>query len=157
MLNEELEENTKSFFIHTNFQEIMGEHVGSLDAILTHYVGGAGLYQWLNTFAMALIYYISVCPLFLTVFTAYEPEHRCYVPNCDEFYNQNTKVTKDIFNHSWLEFSLPPESYSSNYLADENLFDGCKMFDYNLITTSIEEGKSIDYEDRAWREFQNSF
>ena len=130
---------------NTNFQEIMGEHVGSLDAILTHYVGGAGLYQWLNTFAMALIYYISVCPLFLTVFTAYEPEHRCYVPNCDEFYNQNTKVTKDIFNHSWLEFALPPESYSSNYLADENLFDGCKMFDYNLITTttkSVEKGKS---------------
>ena len=128
---------------NTNFQEIMGEHVGSLDAILTHYVGGAGLYQWLNTFAMALIYYISVCPLFLTVFTAYEPEHRCYVPNCDEFYNQNTKVTKDIFNHSWLEFALPPESYSSNYLADENLFDGCKMFDYNLISaTSVEKGES---------------
>ena len=36
----------------------MGDHEGaSLDQILNSHVGGAGTYQFLNTFAMAWVYY----------------------------------------------------------------------------------------------------
>ena len=48
----------------------MGDHEeASLDKILKQYVGGAGRYQFLNTFAMAWVYYAGLYALFLTLFT----------------------------------------------------------------------------------------
>ena len=119
----------------------MGENQkASLDTILNEYVGGAGLYQWLCTFAMMFVKYGSVIPLFLTVFTAYEPSHRCFVPQCESL--DGRKVTNNIFKHSWLEIALPPEKSSSNFLAVGKQFDGCKMYDF---ANSLLEKGAGDY------------
>ena len=107
----------------------------SLDTTLNEYVGGAGLYQWLSTLAMMLVKYGSIIPLLLTVFTAYEPSHRCYVPGCESL--NGSKVTNNIFNHSWLELALPPEKSSSNFLAVGRQFDGCKMYNFANSSSRI--------------------
>ena len=100
----------------------------SLDIILYEYVGGAGLYQWLCTLAMMLVKYGSIIPILLTVFTAYEPRHRCYIPECES--SNGSKVMNNIFKSAWLEFALPSEKSSNNYLAVQNEYDGCKMYDF---------------------------
>ena len=113
----------------------------SLDTILNEYVGGAGLYQWLCTLAMMLVKYGSIIPILLTVFTAYEPSHRCYIPECESL--NGSKVMNNIFKSAWLEFALPSEKSSNNYLAVQNKYDGCKMYDF--ANSSLAKGAG-DYE-----------
>lgn len=108
----------------------------SFDTILNEYVGGAGLYQWLCTLAMMLVKYGSIIPILLTVFTAYEPSHRCYIPECESL--NGSKVMNNIFKSAWLEFALPSEKSSNNYLAVQNKYDGCKMYDF--ANSSLEKG-----------------
>ena len=62
----------------------------SLDQILIDFVGGFGKYQLLNTVLMSWVYQTGLITIFLTVFTANAPNHRCFVPECESF-NQ-TKV-----------------------------------------------------------------
>ena len=116
-----------SKLIH-NKENMDEEQRESFDTILNVYVGGAGLYQWLCTLAMMLVKYGSIIPILLTVFTAYEPSHRCYVPQCESL--NGSIVTNDIFQSAWLENALPREKSSNNYLAVQNKYDGCKMYDF---------------------------
>ena len=53
--------------------------IPSLDYILLTHCGGMGKWQLKNSFFVLLIYYASLYPLFLTVFSTYAPEHRCYI------------------------------------------------------------------------------
>ena len=69
--------------------------IGSLDHILSDYVGGCGRYQLFNTLLMTWVYQTSAVTLLLHVFTAYEPPHRCLIPEC-EVYNE-TKVIIAIY------------------------------------------------------------
>lgn len=55
----------------------------NLDHILDQYVGGCGKYQFVKTLLLALCYYMSLGILFITVFTAYAPDHRCKISGCD--------------------------------------------------------------------------
>ena len=125
----------------------MGDHEeASLDKILKQYVGGAGRYQFLNTFAMAWVYYAGLYALFLTLFTAYAPTHRCHISQCEAF-NESDKVTSDIFNQDWLEHAIPSEQSTSNYLAADNEFDQCLMFNVSedafIPTLSANEDQCV--------------
>ena len=59
----------------------------NLDQIFIHYVGGCGRYQLINTILMSFVYHTSLIVIFISVFTAYAPKHRCRVDVCDD---QNT-------------------------------------------------------------------
>ena len=125
----------------------MGDHEeASLDKILKQYVGGAGRYQFLNTFAMAWVYYAGLYALFLTLFTAYAPTHRCHISQCEAF-NESDKVTSDIFDQDWLEHAIPSEQSTSNYLAAGNEFDQCLMFNVSkdafIPTLSANEDQCV--------------
>ena len=74
--------------------------------------------------------------LFLTLFTAYAPDHRCKVPQCEAFNQNDSKVMPDIFKHDWLQFAVPPEKSSSNYLGAQKKYDGCKMYDATMTDTN---------------------
>ncbi len=50
---------------------------GDLDYILESVVGGGGWWQWRNTLLFLPLYYVSGYPLFLTIYAAYTPPHRC--------------------------------------------------------------------------------
>ena len=55
----------------------------NFDEIFTKYVGGHGRYQLINAFCIATIYHIGLMPVFTHVFTAFQPNHRCLVPECE--------------------------------------------------------------------------
>ena len=47
-----------------------------IDFILTNFVGGRGLWQWLAIFAMWPVNFAALNALVLHMFTAYAPRHR---------------------------------------------------------------------------------
>ena len=70
-----------------------------IDFILDNYVGGGGKWQWKILLIMFPVTWISGYPLFLDVYAAYTPVHRCYVDQCDS----NTSA----YNEDWLNIALP--------------------------------------------------
>ena len=67
-------------------------------------------------------------PLFLHMFAAYEPSHRCFVPSCDS--------TDSQLNESHIQFSIPNKESSDNMFTEAEYFDPCKQFD--IVTSSME-------------------
>ncbi len=53
------------------------------DYILEHIVGGGGWWQWTRCLLLIPQYLTNGLPLLLHTFTAYTPQHRCFVPGCD--------------------------------------------------------------------------
>jgi hypothetical protein len=70
--------------------------VATLDYILEKHVGGIGKWQIKNSILVLLLYYTSMYPLFITVFTIYAPDHRCHVKHCDVT-NDTVQVIKLVF------------------------------------------------------------
>ena len=56
---------------------------GSYDTILKEFVGGHGRYQLYITIVMALIIHLGSMCFSNVIFAAYEPKHRCRVPQCE--------------------------------------------------------------------------
>ena len=70
-----------------------------VDYIFEHIVGGFGWWQVLNTLFLWPATWVGGIPLFITVFSAYSPPHRCLVPGCD--------TPESLVNASWNEFAIP--------------------------------------------------
>ena len=79
------------------------------DQILTEYVGGRGRYQLKITLLMTPLYWLTFPLLFLIVFSAYVPPHRCKVSACE---NITEKVS----------FYNLYGSQISKYLGKESIF-----------------------------------
>ena len=54
------------------------------DFILDRVVGGGGRWQIRKSFFLVCTFVSGGLPLLLHLFTAYTPEHRCFVPGCDD-------------------------------------------------------------------------
>ena len=69
----------------------MTDSTVSFDRILKKYVGGHGKYQLMVTIVMTLV--IQLCTLCFSnvTYAAYEPTHRCRVPQCEA--DNQTKVS----------------------------------------------------------------
>jgi len=74
-----------------------------LDYILEHLVGGFGRWQFLNTLTMIPLLWMTTYPLFITIFTLYEPKHRCFVEECEANHTQYV----DNITEAWVEFAIP--------------------------------------------------
>jgi len=98
----------------------------SFDIILEDYVGGFGRYQILNTLVINLVTYCAFYPILYYIFTAYQPPHRCRIPLCES--ENQTKISSNIYNADWLNFTIPPETSSTNYFDKLKKFDGCTMY-----------------------------
>ncbi len=61
------------------------EHdAGDIDSILDDIVGGGGRWQWTKLLLLVPQNFTNGLPLLLHMFTAYSPEHRCFVEGCDQ-------------------------------------------------------------------------
>ncbi len=92
--------------------------VFDIDYILDNYVGGGGRYQWLIFLATLPISWAASYPLFIHIFAAYKPDHRCFVPSCDD---QNATL-----NASHTEFTIPKEHLYTSIFMDNAKLDPCK-------------------------------
>ena len=61
----------------------MASEYSGFDHLLTEYVGGHGFYQLKLTLLASPLYSISPLVLFLVVFAAYVPDHRCKISTCE--------------------------------------------------------------------------
>ena len=61
----------------------MADSTISFDVILKKYVGGHGKYQLGVTVVMTLVIQLSVLSFSNVTYAAYEPTHRCRVPQCE--------------------------------------------------------------------------
>ena len=94
------------------------------DKILVDYVGGHGFYQLKTTLIMALPNQLTSLIIYLVVFSADEPKHRCKVSICE------TEETKgNVFGMDWLDFAIPKGNGTSNFLAEKQDLDSCKMYE----------------------------
>ncbi len=74
-----------------------------IDYILDKYVGGGNRWQWLTLMILCPTAWAAYYPVFLHIFAAYEPSHRCFVPSCDDAIKSVTNVfesTHRCFNSS---------------------------------------------------------
>jgi hypothetical protein len=60
-------------------------------------------------------------PVYLHIFAAYEPAHRCHIPCCDSIDSQ--------FNESHVQFSIPKEESLGHMFTEAKNLDPCKQFD----------------------------
>ena len=69
------------------------EEGASFDTILKKYVGGHGKYQIINAIYMTILG-LSSFPINFYVFTAYAPDHRCFVPKCENDNGTKVRIVK---------------------------------------------------------------
>lgn len=75
------------------------ERKHDVDFILDELVGGGGWWQWKMILLSLPISWASLYALFITMYAAYSPPHRCYIPTCDS--------ASSSINESWIGFALP--------------------------------------------------
>ena len=84
--------------------------------------------QWGLFAAIMMISYCGIFPIFMHVYAAFEPRHRCLVPICD------TLNTSDDINVDWMSFTSPSigskgEKQAFNVIEREgNTFESHYLF-----------------------------
>ena len=101
--------------------KMIKEPAKDIDFILDHYVGGGNRWQWLTLITLFPTAWASYYPLFIHVFTAFEPSHRCFVPSCDD-------VTGVTMNASHTDFTIPKEHFYTNIFSEKEKLDPCQRF-----------------------------
>ena len=82
-----------------------------LDYILDNLVGGGGRWQWTKMMFLLPVYVAMGAPLLLHMFTAYTPDHRCFIPGCDNDGNNATTFAVGAFaTEKYLKFALPKDT-----------------------------------------------
>ena len=113
----------------------------TVDYILVRHCGGIGKWQLQNSIFVLLVWFASCYPLFITIFTTYAPDHRCYVDFCD---TSNHTVATD-----WIPFAIPKRESTDKFLStgkncnvifvtyfatlnfSGNYYDSCSMYARN--------------------------
>ena len=97
-----------------------------MDYILLHHCGGVGKWQWQMALCAVALFYSASYPLFVTIFTTYAPNHRCYVEYCD--------TTNKTIEPTWISWAIPTQESqsSSNFLGQNRAYDSCHMYDRKL-------------------------
>ena len=94
-----------------------------IDYILENIVGDGGWGQWMILICTFPIGMVSGLPILIQMFAAFEPRHRCFVPNCDDNLNYNEIQTE------FIKHALPKDYGSSEMFREDESFDPCKMFE----------------------------
>ena len=110
-----------------------------IDLIFDRIVGSGKLNdfgQWGLFAAIMLISFCGIFPIFMHVYAAYEPRHRCLVPLCDTL-NGSINVDAD-----WVSFTLPSngtkieQTCKAEMLKVDETYDQCRRYSINKEETS---------------------
>ena len=94
--------------------------------------------QWGLFAAIMLISYCGIFPIFMHVYAAYEPRHRCLVPVCDTL---NGSIN---FDADWLSFTSPSnetiieQTCQGEMLKVDEKYDPCRRYSINKDKTSCQ-------------------
>ena len=96
-----------------------------IDYLLDNVIGGGGWGQWVVLLCQLPIGIASGLPTLIHMFAAYEPRHRCVIPNCEDVSNKLPNTIKASF----VQFALPQEYGSSEILREDESFNPCKKYE----------------------------
>ena len=83
-----------------------------IDYIFDELVGGCGKWQWRTTCLLFPLFWASVYPVFLPVFAASAPRHRCRVDQCDRPLEQMQQWERQgNLSQPWVDFAIPKGQY----------------------------------------------
>ena len=123
-LSDEYEIHKKDGIIKESNEPKEDTKTNDIDYILENIVGDGGWGQWMILICTFPIGMVSGLPILIQMFAAFEPRHRCFVPNCDEdFHNNELQAT-------FVQHALPKEYGSSEMFREDETFDPCNMFEY---------------------------
>ncbi len=94
------------------------------DFILDTYVGRGGPLQWRQFCLLLLQGAASTVPFYLHLFAAATPDHRCFVPGCDE----EEDALSGAVREPWVDFAIPPGKEEGTFLARGTNYSQCRMF-----------------------------
>ena len=112
-----------------------------IDLIFDHIVGSGKLNdlgQWRLFAAIILISFCGIFPIFMHVYAAYEPRHRCLVPVCDK---SNDSINVDA---EWVSFTSPSygakveQTCQAEMLKVDEIYDPCRRYSINSDQTSCQ-------------------
>ena len=69
--------------------------------------------------------FIFFFKVFLHLFAAYTPPHRCVVPTCD---GGDSSSSSKVVRQPWIAFAIPEEHDAKEFLTDGYPFDPCNRF-----------------------------
>ena len=102
-----------------------------IDYIFDHIVGSGkwnDFGQWGLFASIMLISYCGIFPIFMHVYAAFEPRHRCLVPVCDSL---NGSVNFDV---DWMSFTSPSigtkgeQTCQAEMLKVDERYDPCRRY-----------------------------
>jgi hypothetical protein len=115
-----------------------------IDYILDNYVGGGNRWQLLTLMTIAPTAWASAYPLFMHIFAAYEPSHRCFVPSCD------IDPISGLLNESHTDFTIPKEHLYTNIFSENEKLDPCRRFkskfegeDYDCLPENFYDNETV--------------
>ena len=101
--------------------------INGMDYLLEHVVGAGGWGQWLILICQFPIGMASGLPILIQMFAAFEPRHRCFIPNCD---NEGTSNITNNIHETFVQHALPKEYGSSEIFREDENFDPCRMYEF---------------------------
>jgi hypothetical protein len=112
-----------------------------IDYILDTYVGGGNRWQWLILMILCPTAWAAYYPVFLHIFAAYEPTHRCFVPSCDDVTNASFSMAslrisdaiKSVMNATHTDFTIPKEHVYNNIFAENAKMNPCRYYSLCLL------------------------
>ena len=102
-----------------------------IDFILEHLVGSGNqsdFGHWIIFLAITLVSLCGNVPVSMHLYAAFEPRHRCFIPNCD---NSNTTNMIDV---PWINFTSPKNimngenTCKAEMLKKDEYFDPCQRY-----------------------------
>ena len=117
------------------------EEKEDIDHIFDHIVGNGkwnDFGQWGLFAAIMLISYCGIFPIFMHVYAAYEPRHRCLVPVCDTL---NGSIN---FDADWISFTSPSNETKVEDICQVEMlqvdekYDPCRRYSINKDQTSCQ-------------------
>ena len=135
--------NNKLLLPDPNSQE--KKDAEDIDYIFDHLVGSGkwnDFGQWGLFLAIIVVAYCGIFPIFMHIYAAFEPRHRCFIPNCDL---SNTSSKIDVH---WINFTSPAihtkgeHTCQTEMLKVDEYFDPCQR--YVASKTSPCKGSSFD-------------
>ncbi len=113
-----------------------------IDYILDKYVGGGNRWQWLTLLILCPTAWAAYYPVFLHIFAAYEPSHRCFVPSCDDAIKS---VTNASFSMASLRINDAIKSVTNVYESAHRCFNSsCDDAILNVTSLRISDAfKSV--------------
>ena len=141
------EETVRRFVLPSGKNEQL-EDTEDIDFIFDHIVGNGkwtDFGQWILFTSIILIAYCGIFPIFMHIYAAYEPPHRCFIPNCDT-YNTSSDV-----NVNWISFASPTvdvkgkQTCQTEMLKEDASIDPCRRYSANhLASCNIESFNQTD-------------